>query len=245
MDKRTSKLQGATIQPRRLLRIGVVIPAFNEASNIGPCLASLATFQAHADKIIVVDAASTDETASIAQRSGARVLRYSERHRGYAVAGGYEALCDHVDVVLIAHADMRFRCDARKAIVESLVAHPRAVGGVLGHVIDDPRFRFRMVEHGNRFRALRWQLPYGDQAMFVRTNVVAHIGGFPNQPCMEDLELAMQCRPYGRWLFVDCPVTIDHRHWRQGVARTTLGNWGRAIAYRLRREGPALGVEPS
>ena len=245
MDQPISKLPSPTIQPSRPLRIGVVIPAFNEARNIGPCLASLATFQACSDQIIVVDAASTDETAAIAQQSGARVVRLSERHRGYAVAGGYEALCDCVDVVLIAHADMRFRCDARAAIVDTLAAHPRAVGGVLGHVIDDPRFRFRIVEYGNRFRASRWQLPYGDQAMFVRTDVVAQIGGFPNQPCMEDLELALRCRRHGRWLFVDCPVTTDHRHWRRGVVRTTLGNWGRAIGYRLRREEPALGIEPS
>lgn len=245
MDQPISKLPSPTIQPSRPLRIGVVIPAFNEARNIGPCLASLATFQACSDQIIVVDAASTDETASIAQRAGARVIRRSERQRGYAVAAGYEAVCDAVDVVLIAHADMRFHRDARAAIVATLSANPYAVGGVLGHVIDDPRFRFRIVEYGNRFRASRWQLPYGDQAMFVRTDVVAHIGGFPNQPSMEDLELALRCRRYGRWLFVDCPVTTDHRHWRRGVVRTTLGNWGRAIGYRLRRKEPALGIQPS
>ena len=140
---------------------------------------------------------------------------------------------------------MRFPSDARLAITKALTAHPRAVGGVLGHVIDDPRFKFRLLERGNSFRVRRWQLPYGDQAMFVRTNVVARAGGFPNQPCMEDLELALRCRRYGRWLFVDCPVTIDHRHWRRGVVRTTLDNWGCAITYRMRREEPALGVEPS
>ena len=245
MDKPTSKLPSPTIPPSRPLRIGVVIPAFNETRNIGPCLASLATFQACSDQIIVVDAASTDETATLAQRSGARVIRRSERQRGYAVAEGYEALCECVDIVLIAHADMRFRSDTRAAIVETLAAHPRAIGGVLGHVINDPRFRFRIVEYGNRFRASRWQLPYGDQAMFVRTDVVARAGGFPNQPSMEDLELALRCRRYGHWLLVDCPVTIDHRHWRRGVVRTTLGNWGRAIGYRLRREEPALGIQPS
>ena len=245
MDKPTSKLPSPTIEPNRPLRIGVVIPAWNEAGNIAECLASLTTFRDCGDPIVVIDAASTDATATLAHQAGARVVPYSERHRGFAVAEGYEALCDCVDVVLIAHADMRFRCDARAAIVETLAAHPRAVGGVLGHVIDDPRFRFRIVEYGNRFRASRWQLPYGDQAMFVRTIVVAQAGGFPNQPCMEDLELALRCRRYGRWLLVDCPVTIDHRHWRRGVVRTTLGNWARAIAYRMRREEPALGVEPS
>ncbi len=223
----------------------MVIPAWNEAGNITGCLASLSTFRDCGDQIVVIDAASTDATATLAQRAGARVIRLSERHRGYAVAAGYEAVCNAVDVVLIAHADMRFSSDARAAIVQTISANPHAVGGVLGHVIDDPRFKFRLIEHGNRFRANQWQLPYGDQAMFVRTDVVARTGGFPYQPCMEDLELALRCRRYGRWLFVDCPVTIDHRHWRRGVVRMTLGNWGRAIGYRLRREEPALGIQPN
>ncbi len=223
----------------------MVIPAWNEAGNIAQCLASLTTFRDCGDQIVVIDAASTDATATLAQRAGACVIRLGERPRGYAVAAGYEAVCDAVDVVLIAHADMRFHQDARAAIVATLAAKPHAVGGVLGHVIDDPRFKFRLIERGNRFRANQWQLPYGDQAMFVRTDVVARAGGFPNQPCMEDLELALRCRRYGRWLFVDCPVTTDHRHWRRGVVRTTLGNWGCAIGYRLRREEPALGIQPS
>ncbi len=245
MDRATSKQMTTTTQANRRLRIGVVIPAWNEAGNIAQCLASLTTFRDCRDQIVVIDAASTDATATLAQQAGARVIRLSERHRGYAVAAGYEAVCDAVDVVLIAHADMRFSSDARAAIVRSLSANPYAVGGVLGHVIDDPRFKFRLIERGNRVRANQWQLPYGDQAMFVRTDIVARAGGFPNQPCMEDLELALRCRRYGHWLFVDCPVTIDHRHWRRGVVRTTLGNWGRAIGYRLRREEPALGIQPS
>ena len=245
MDKPTSKLPSPTIPPSRPLRIGVVIPAWNEADNIAECLASLTTFRNSGDPIVVIDAASTDATATLAHQAGARVVRRSEQHRGFAIAAGYEAVCDAVNVVLIAHADMRFSSDARAAIVETLSAKPHAVGGVLGHVIDDPRFKFRLIERGNRFRANQWQLPYGDQAMFVRTDVVARAGGFPNQPSMEDLELALRCRRYGRWLFVDCPVTTDHRHWRRGVVRTTLGNWGRAIGYRLRREEPALGIEPS
>ncbi len=245
MDKPTSKLMSTTTQTNRRLRIGVVIPAWNEAGNIAPCLASLTTFRDCGDQIVVIDAASTDATVTLAHRAGARVIRLSERQRGYAVADGYEAVCSAVDVVLIAHADMRFSSDARAAIVHPLTANPYAVGGVLGHVIDDPRFKFRLIERGNRFRATQCQLPYGDQAMFVQTDIVARAGGFPNQPSMEDLELSLRCRRYGRWLFVDCPVTTEHRHWRRGVVRTTLGNWGRAIGYRLRREEPALGIQPS
>ena len=51
------------------LPLSVAIIAFNAAAQIEPCLASVA----FADEIIVVDSGSTDGTAEIARRHGARV----------------------------------------------------------------------------------------------------------------------------------------------------------------------------
>ena len=60
-----------------------VIPAHDEAALLGDTLAAL---QAAADRlqldyeVVVVDDASTDDTADIARRAGARVLQVSHRH---------------------------------------------------------------------------------------------------------------------------------------------------------------------
>jgi glycosyltransferase involved in cell wall biosynthesis len=51
------------------LPLTVAIIALNAAGQIGPCLASVA----FADEVLVVDSGSTDETAAIARRHGARV----------------------------------------------------------------------------------------------------------------------------------------------------------------------------
>src|SRR5437660_1655019 len=51
-----------------LPRVAVIIPARDEASNIGPCLASLVLqdYPKHRYSVLVVDDGSSDDTASIA-----------------------------------------------------------------------------------------------------------------------------------------------------------------------------------
>jgi glycosyltransferase involved in cell wall biosynthesis len=227
-------------QPDVEPRIAVVIPARNEAAVIGRCLRSLEPFRAAGDRIVVVDAGSTDATAARAAEHGAIVVR-GPRERGLAIAAGYAAECDRARVLLIAHADMRFAPESRRRLLDGLAADAAAVGGALGHVIDDARRRFRLLERGNRFRAAVLQLPYGDQAMFVRTAAVRAAGGFPRLAALEDLELALRLRRIGRWLMIDCPVTIDARHWRRGVVRTTVQNWLVALRHVATRRRAAPG----
>ena len=68
------------------LPLSVAIIAFNAAEQIGPCLASV---EALADEILVVDSGSTDATAEVAARHGARVVQKEwlgfGRQKQYAV----------------------------------------------------------------------------------------------------------------------------------------------------------------
>ncbi len=216
-------------------RLGIVIPAHNEAGRLSLCLGSLGPFRDAGDRLVVVDAASADGTGEIARAWGVPVLRRDSPERGFAVAAGYGEVAGGSDIVLVVHADMIVPARARAAILEALATRPRAVGGALGHVIEDPRWRFRLVEWGNRFRARWGQLPYGDQAQFVRTRSVEAVGGFPRMAWLEDLELALRLRRLGPWLYLDCPVSIPARHWAAGVLRTTVRNWGVALEYRWTR----------
>ena len=60
-------------------KISVVIITYNEARNIGRCLASVKNI---ADEIILVDSHSTDETVTIAESFGAKV--YQKEFISYA-----------------------------------------------------------------------------------------------------------------------------------------------------------------
>ncbi len=216
------------------MTLGVVVPVRDEAERLPGFLASAAPFLAAGDPLVVVDDGSLDRSADIAEAAGAEVLRGPRRGRGGAVARGVEALEGRVEAILIAHADMVLPGDARSAIVSTL-SDSRVVGGALGHRIDDSRAVFRLVEWGNRFRAQRLRLPYGDQAQFFR---VGAIGGFPRLTRLEDLELALRLRRAGRVVYLDRPVRISSRHWRRGVVRTTVRNVSTVLRYFIAREVP-------
>ncbi|GIV23134.1 MAG: hypothetical protein KatS3mg025_0793 [Bacteroidia bacterium] len=56
-----------------MLPVSVIIPARNEASNIGRLLESLTTQDPPPGEILVIDAGSTDDTGKIARAYGATV----------------------------------------------------------------------------------------------------------------------------------------------------------------------------
>lgn len=84
------------------MRVGVVIPAYNEAASLGRVLAAIPRHLV--EQIVVVDNASTDETAMVARTNGAQVVREERRGYGYACAAGVAAL-GAVDVVVQLDAD--------------------------------------------------------------------------------------------------------------------------------------------
>lgn len=84
------------------MRVGVVIPAFNEAESIARVLANIP--RQLVDSIVVVDNASTDATGDVARRAGAQVIREERRGYGYACAAGVAAL-DAMDVIVQLDAD--------------------------------------------------------------------------------------------------------------------------------------------
>lgn len=84
------------------MRIGVIIPAYNEADSLPRVLRDIP--RACVTEIVVVDNASTDGTAEVARAHGATVVHEERRGYGYACAAGVAAL-GPVDVVVQMDAD--------------------------------------------------------------------------------------------------------------------------------------------
>lgn len=81
-------------------RIGVVVPARDEADHVGACLAALAEAARHVTvpvEVVVVVNATLDATAAVAQRHGARVMERAEPGVGAARAAGVAALLEDHD----------------------------------------------------------------------------------------------------------------------------------------------------
>jgi glycosyltransferase involved in cell wall biosynthesis len=71
--------------------ISVVIPALNDSDMLQRALAALAAQTRLADEIVVVDNGSTDDTADVARRAGARVVVEPKRGIPAATAAGFDA----------------------------------------------------------------------------------------------------------------------------------------------------------
>ncbi len=86
-------------------RVSVVFPAYNEEAGIGQAVKDFTTQQL-ADEIIVVDNNSTDRTAELAGKAGARVVREEKQGYGNAIQRGL--LEAKGDIIVVAEPDGTF-----------------------------------------------------------------------------------------------------------------------------------------
>ena len=87
------------------MKLFVVIPALNEAENIGRLVTSTRLNQ-NVTGVIVVDNGSADDTADVASQAGATVVSEPQRGYGYACAAGSRAAIDAgADVIVYMDGD--------------------------------------------------------------------------------------------------------------------------------------------
>ena len=93
----------------------------------------------------------------------------------------------------------------------------------------------RVIELGAALRARLAGLPYGDQALFVRREILDRAGGLAPVPIFEDLDLLRLIKREGRLALLSAPAwTSGRRYARNGVARQWLRNQVALAGYFLR-----------
>ena len=215
------------------MRISAVIPALDEVAEL-PATLLRARAVPEIAEIIVSDGGSRDATRRIAEQAGARVVT-GAKGRGHQLRAGASAASS--EVVLLLHADTWLAPDAGQAIV-AVLADPQVIGGACSKAFRDPHWLMRGSRVRCAWRMRAFQFAYGDQAIFVRRDVLERIGGVPAVPLMEEHELCRALRRAGRLVLADTVVTTSSRRFRErGVLRTY---WRMAMA-NLRWN---LGVSP-
>lgn len=202
--------------------VSIVVPVLDEAPGIAACLRRLRRDFPECD-LVVVDGGSRDGTAELAAEH-ARVVP-SAPGRGRQMNAG--AAASHGEILWFVHADCTIPAAALPALLTAM-ADPNVVGGGLTLRFDQRSAGLRWLAVTSNARARRLGWVFGDQAMFVRRAAFGALGGFPEIPLMEDLELSRQLRLRGRLVVLPVPCTasarrlVQHGPWRMAVLMQVL-----------------------
>ena len=113
------------------------------------------------------------------------------------------------------------------------------IAGAFNLKINSDRHLLRLVEWGVKVRSELFDLPYGDQALFLKATTFRELGGFPELPIMEDFVFVRSLLKHGKITIVPAAVTTSARRWeQQGVFKTTIINQIMILGY-------YLGVSPN
>lgn len=103
------------------MNVVAIVPAFNASAGIGETIAAIRTIKS-VDRILVVDDASSDDTATVARAHGAEVAVLSyNRGKGGAILVGVAASPD-ADVFLLVDADLRATAAQTACLLEPVLA---------------------------------------------------------------------------------------------------------------------------
>ena len=215
----------------------VIIPTLDEETTIAPAIRSCR--EAGPCEVIVADGGSRDRTVEIARGEADAVIaaprgRASQMNAGAAAARG--------KALLFLHADTLLPGGSVKAVLGAL-QNPEVAGGA---------FRVRLVASPDAGRYVRaalritgrsigWRAGVaraftGDQAIFMRAEAFRDVGGYPEIPLMEDVELSRRMRRRGRTVLLPLRVRTSGRRWEAwGPLRTVLFMWLLRIGYLLGR----------
>jgi rSAM/selenodomain-associated transferase 2 len=210
----------------------VIVPVYHESEHINALLDHLES-RAREDRveleIIVADGAAELDTLAAVRRPGVVGVK-SPPGRGIQMNAG--AMAARGEIYLFLHADTTLP-PAAFSLIARLLEDPGLAGGAFDLSLDDRSFAFRLIGRTASRRSRLTRLPFGDQAIFLRSSVFKSQGGFPEIPLFEDVDLMRRLKSAGLSIgFIDEPVVTSARRWRKfGLARTTLLNWFLVTAY--------------
>jgi len=127
--------------------VSIIIPAFNESSGIGYTLEQIKNIARELNcEIIVVDDGSTDNTCSIAESYGIRVIKHSH-NKGYGAALKTGIRNSLYEIICITDADGTYPNDSIPLLIQEIIKgrNDMVVGVRTGEQVTMPKAR-RLVK---------------------------------------------------------------------------------------------------
>jgi len=206
--------------------VSVIIPALNEAENILTTLASVRRdYRPDQVEILVVDGGSVDGTPDVVPEHV--ILIHAPRGRAVQMNRGAHA--SHGQVLLFCHADTLLPAGWREALIKALDT-PGVSGGAFQLTYQPARGYLRLRNH-LRLGA-GWRTMMGDQGQFMSRATFERVGGFPEIPLMEDVEMSRALHKAGKLVRVPLHITTSSRRFlERGLLRQWLLSFTNVVRY--------------
>ncbi len=200
--------------------LSIIMPVLNEASVLPDVLARLQPWREQGVEIILADGGSEDASRQIAKGLADRWL---DTPPGRARQMNTGAACAKAPALLFLHADTELPAEALRALrdllaqAEDLPTWGRFDVEVAGRSKWLPVIGF-MINLRSRFTGIST----GDQGLFVTKMLFQAVGGFPDQPLMEDVEISKRLRRVKPPCNLTLKVRTSGRRWDANGAWSTI-----------------------
>lgn len=211
----------------------IVMPVLNEAAGITATLRQLQPLLARGARLIVVDGGSSDGTLELVRQFAARQpgvqTRAAPRGRARQMNAGAQA--EGEAPLLFLHADTTLPPDADTLITTAL-SDGRHRWGRFDVAIEGRHWLLPVIAFFMNRRSHLTGIATGDQALFMTRAAFDAVGGFPDQPLMEDIEISARLKRLSPPVCLSARVRTSGRRWEaRGVWRTVLLMWRLRLAY--------------
>lgn len=219
--------------------ISIVIPTYNESSTIEENLTKLLSIISPDDEVIVVDGRSEDGTADkVKKYNKLKFIQHEERGRAVQMNRGVGETTK--DYVLFLHADTTID-EAGLEKLKYEINNNRVAWGWFSIRLNSPKYIYRILETLASCRTILAHDPLGDHGIFVRKELFKTIGGYPEIPIMEDIELVKKLKKISEGKRINHYVLTSVRRFeRAGIFRTVLNISMMRIAYYFGKSPDAL-----
>ena len=203
--------------------ISIVIPVLDDAPALESLLQQLHQLP-ESFEVIVCDGGSADDSVAVARRHGACLVcaapsRGGQLHAACAAATGEWLWMLHAD----AGGDFA-------ALADQLPTEPG--WGWFNVALRSDRALVGLVQRLMNRRSRLTGIATGDQGIFVHRSLLDAIGGVPQQPLMEDIELSRRLKRCARPQPQPGPIGASARRWHvNGVWRTIVTMWWLRLRY--------------
>ncbi len=230
----TENSDEARKQAARMTDISIIIVTYNSAAVIAGCLSAIKG----ASEVIVVDNASSDDSAHIAERMGARVILNPE-NLGFGPACNIGARAARGDYLLFLNPDATLPPGALHALKAVTTRHPDAAAFGPRLMEGDKPAVFQcetFIDAQKDRMALAHTAPTGDccvrflsgAALLCNRRSFDHVGGFDENIFLyyEDDDLCYRLRQNGGQLIYAPEVVVGHQKGKSS-ARQLRGEFAR------------------